>query len=483
MYHQINSSEMFRERQLALLEEAGSRRLARRAAAGGAINKARSARVAASGFLAAVVVAGIMLMGLGSPAHASETYSVTLPSDTPERDLEDDRCDVSEFFTGDQCTLRAAIQQANATDGADTIVFAISGSGPHTISPISESLPTITERVTIDGYTQPGSTKNTLSQGTNAQPMIELYGDNAGSSGRGLTVQASGTVIRGLVINGFDLEGILVSGASAVRVEGNFIGTDPSGTIDFGNGQNGVLLYGASSTTVGGSTPEARNLISGNAGEGVAVAFEPSANNRVQGNLIGTKKDGTSALGNSHGGVRISASGRNLIGGATPAEANTIAFNALRGVVVLFEDSTSNRIISNSIYSNGGVGIDLAPDSIADGPTPNDPKDLDTGANTLQNYPVITSAITSDGKTTIRGTLNSRPNKTYKLQFFSIPSGQDEGKKFLGQKKVETSRKGIASITFSSSEALAVGQAITATATGPGGNTSEFSVARSVSAS
>ncbi len=429
---------------------------------------------------ALAVLAAASLSMTARPAHASETFTVTLPSDTHDLDLQDNRCDTSGFFTGDQCTLRAAIEQANATEGADTINFAISGSGPHTISPISEPLPVITERVTIDGYTQPGATMNTLVQGTNAQPMIELNGDNVSSFDAGLVVRASGSVVRGLVINGFDGDGMLVDeGASAVRVEGNFIGTDPSGTLDLGNGDEGVELRDTSSTTVGGTAPEARNLISGNDFGGVRLE---GASNKVQGNLIGTKKDGTTALGNLRSGVTIVAS-NNIVGGAGAAEANTIAFNTFDGVVVIQEESIGNRILSNSIHSNGDIGIDLAPDNIAEGPTPNDPRDADTGANTLQNYPLLSSAITSGGKTTIKGTLNSRPNKTYKVQLFSNPSGDGEGKRLIGQKKVTTSRKGNASFTISPSQAIPVGQAITATATGPGGNTSEFSGARSVSAS
>jgi hypothetical protein len=146
MYHQTHATQMFRQRQLALLEEADNRRLARRAAAGGGM-KARSARVAASGFLAALVVAGIMLMGLSGSAHASTTFTVTDTFD-PGNGI----CDAS-------CTLKEAIDAANSTPnsgGPDLIRFNIPGTGVKTIKPDSQ-LPAITEAVTIDGYTQPGS--------------------------------------------------------------------------------------------------------------------------------------------------------------------------------------------------------------------------------------------------------------------------------------------------------------------------------------
>ncbi len=98
----------------------------------------------------------------------------------------------------------------------------------------------------------------------------------------------------------------------------------------------------------------------------------------------------------------------------------------------------------------------------------------DTGPNTLQNFPVITSV----SATRIQGTLNSRPRKTFTVQFFfspapNFPTGFGEGETFLGQKRVTTNRKGRASFTFSTT--LSAGQVVTATATNADGSTSEFS--------
>ncbi|HEV2744309.1 MAG TPA: hypothetical protein VGV91_14235, partial [Rubrobacter sp.] len=132
----------------------------------------------------------------------------------------------------------------------------------------------------------------------------------------------------------------------------------------------------------------------------------------------------------------------------------------------------------NSISGNGspgGLGIDLNNDGV----TFNDGRDPDTGPNTLQNFPVITSA----SATTIKGTLNSRQRKTFTVQLFSspapnFPTGFGEGETFLGQKRVTTGRRGKA--TFSFSAALSPGQVVSATATNAGGSTSEFSQARTV---
>ena len=421
--------------------------------------------------VAALIVACLFVAA--EPAHASTTFTVTNTSEPG-----DSLCNA-------QCTLRDAILAANDTPGADTIDFNIPGSGVKTIKPTS-ALPSIDDQVTIDGYTQPGASPNTLAKGTNAKILIELSGENlSGGDDDGLRVFAPNTAVRGLAINRFPSLGIFIAGSSAdgVRVEGNFIGTDPSGTLDLGNLGTGVQIFGAPGNTIGGTTPEARNLISGNGGTGVEVIAGGSgnivaANNKVLGNLIGTKKDGTTALGNSNDGVNIRSDAddiarNNLVGGATAASANTIAFNSSDGVEI-GGSSASNRVLRNSIFSNVNLGIDLG----TDGPTANDPGDADAGPNGLQNKPDIASAITSGGKTSVRGNLSSKPNKTYVVRFFSNPSG-NEGKKFIVQKKVTTGSEGKVSFTFSPALKVGVGKTVTATATGTEG-TSEFSAPRTV---
>jgi hypothetical protein len=134
--------------------------------------------------------------------------------------------------------------------------------------------------------------------------------------------------------------------------------------------------------------------------------------------------------------------------------------------------------MSNSIFSNGGLGIDLG----ASGRTANDPDDADTGSNNLQNFPVLSSATTSSRSTTIKGTLNSTPDTIFTLRFYSNPSSiPDEGKKFLGLKSVHTdATSGEVSFTFRPGKKVAVGQRITATAAELDSNTSEFSNPRRI---
>ena len=206
-----------------------------------------------------------------------------------------------------------------------------------------------------------------------------------------------------------------------------------------------------SSNTIGGVTPGARNVISGNDISGVSFNCNCATGNRVQGNYVGTDASGTASLGNSFDGVAV--------GGA------------------------NNAILSNAIFSNGGasttnLGIDLLGN---DGVTPNDEDDPDTGPNNLQNFPVITSAKAMR-KTTIKGTLNSTPDTAFTVQLFinsgPDPSGYGEGQRLLGQRTVTTDTDGNASFSLRSRR---VGGYVTATATNDAtDDTSEFSAARKV---
>jgi len=168
----------------------------------------------------------------------------------------------------------------------------------------------------------------------------------------------------------------------------------------------------------------------------------------------------------------------NLVGGATPDYANTIAFNHNAGVYVQagFTGRTpvGNRITSNSIFSNGDLGIDLSNDGVSS-------NDAGDGPNDPQNKPVLSSAKKSAGKTTIKGKVNSTPNRKYMLQFFSNPKGTDEGKKLLFSRSVTTDSSGNLSFTFATKKRVSLGQNITATATSSTtGDTSEFSAPRKV---
>jgi len=313
--------------------------------------------------------------------------------------------------------------------------------------------------------------------GTDVTGTVDL-----GNSLEGVIIGTSNNTIGGTaagarnVISGNNQFGIGIfnSGATGNQVLGNFIGTDATGTADLGNTLDGLAIGDAANNTIGGTAAGARNVISGNNSYGISLVGSGAIGNQVQGNYIGTDVTGTSTLGNSRNGILISFNAQsNTIGGTTNGAGNIVAFNGGDGVFV--EAGVNNAILSNSIHSNVGLGIDLG----LLGVTANDACDSDTGANNLQNFPVLTSASTTS---TIQGTLNSTANTTFTIQFFANtscdPSGNGEGQTFIGSMIVTTDASCNASFTFPA--ALSLGQVITATATDPSNNTSEFSQCLSV---
>jgi CSLREA domain-containing protein len=438
-----------------------------------------------------LMLAAAMLLALGlsalaasQRANASIFYTVNSAGDEADANPGDGFCETVANDPTAVCTLRAAIQESNANPASpEVIFFKIPGTGVHTIQPKTE-LPQIKDAVTIDGYSQDGASVNTLAKGTNAKLMIQLDGSQvSGYYPSGLYVDAPDVEVKGLVINRF-LYNVQVGNAAAnTKIDGNFIGTYPSGTKAPSASGNGVLITDYTAPTsnyVGGSALATRNLISGNGGFGVSVFG--SNYNAVQGNLIGTQRDGKSPRGN--GGFGVSVTGNhNLVGGG-PGYANTIAFNKNDGTVTY--GGSGNEIFSNSVFSNGGLGINLVGGfETPAGVTANDKGDADTGSNNLQNKPVLASAKkNATGKTVVKGTLNSEKNRIFYVQFFSNPKGTDEGKQLLGFKPVSTDGSGNASFRFVTKKKVGLGQNITATATSDAtSDTSEFSAPKKVVAS
>ena len=327
----------------------------------------------------AALLFGLLLVA--KPAHAA-TFTVNSTGDGADADTTDNICDSDTGTPGEQCTLRAAIQQANATSGADEIHFSIPGSGVHTITPTSSNLPAITEQVTIDGYTQDSDTSdtsddakpNTLAVGNNAVLKIELDGTNASD---GLRIQAADSTVKGLVINRWGV-GVRISGSGATgnKVEGNYIGTNPSGTADLGNTQHGVVIEdSASNNTVGGTVAGTRNTISGNDDVGVGITSTAGTGNKLQGNYIGTKANGTEALGNVNYGV-VASTNNNTVGGTVAGARNVISGNNGYGVYIL---GTGNKVQGNYIGTeangtaplgnNNGVVIDGVAENTIGGTT------------------------------------------------------------------------------------------------------------------
>jgi hypothetical protein len=495
--------------------------------------------------------------------------------------------------TDGRVSLREAIIAANNTSngigGADQILFSI-GSSAQSIN-LSTALPTITDTVTIDATTQTGFM---------GLPLIELVGNSASfASGLRLMPGSDGSTIRGLIVNNFALHGIEVLSNLNV-IAGNYIGTNASGTAAIANRLSGLSIAGANNT-IGGYGAIDRNVISGNAsngiifygdpangnrvignyiglsasgdtaianiGEGVIVVagshsniigvagagnvisgntgnglgFNNSYSNWVQGNIIGLNAAGTAAIGNTYSGISIGDSNDNFIGGPTFGEGNVISGNLQNGVFLsnvtsqiiqgnligrnagntanignagvglYFGGASINNlaggegvgqgnviagnavgvatssdaaisvsILGNQIFQNSGLGVDLE----WNGVTANDLGDVDTGPNTLLNFPVLISAVSSSGSLNVAGSFNGPANATLRIEFFGSRTGlvtdHGQAQTYLGFTNIATDALGnatfYATIPVASS---AVGSVVSATATlvianGVYGSTSEF---------
>jgi titin len=440
-------------------------------------------------------------------------------------------------------------------------------------------LPALTDAagVLVDGYTQPGASPNTLALGDNAVLRVELTG-SSGLVGIGLRAASPSNTIQGLLISEFAIAGILLERTSGVIVrgsffgtdaagsigrpggmaiwiapidgegfpavppvvggtspgdrnlinhgitashsfggviQGNYIGTDSSGTHSLGSDGAGVFLDASFNYTVGGSLATAGNLISGNdtgilidGGDlviegnrigtdysgsmpipnrfGISLGPNNPSPNRIRirqnlisgnaeagilvgafgveitGNFIGTDATGVAPLANRGPGIVASGGGEGRIGGTDPESGNVIAYNGGPGVAVT--GASGLRISVNSIHDNEGLGIDLG----SDGPTPNDPGDPDSGPNGLQNFPVLLSAASGPGGTLISGTVNSTQNGTFTVELFASascdPTGFGEGQTFLAATSVTTDGSGNGAFTVVVPSPIGLGHAITATA-------------------
>lgn len=259
-------------------------------------------------------------------------------------------------------SLRQAIVNANTAGGTNTITFSIPGSGPHTIQ-LASQLPAIGGTLTVDGYSQPGSTPNTRAPdqgGLDTQIMIELSGINSA----GLYV-AGGTVtltVQGLALNHFSnaiIGNMNISGTSQINAYGNYIGTKVDGTAWPSPGNTGsAIRYGRSRAQIGGTQPWQRNLLSGNGGAGV-FASGPGI---IEGNLIGTDASGTLAIPNGNssnwGGIILGTRMDVRIGGASVASRNIISGNRGRGIGVWSSFGASEPPVGFEIKGNY-IGTDV----------------------------------------------------------------------------------------------------------------------------
>ncbi|HET7064936.1 MAG TPA: CSLREA domain-containing protein [Rudaea sp.] len=246
-----------------------------------------------------------------------------------------------------KCTLREAITAANgntASGGAagecaagqafptiDVIQFAISGGGLHTIT-LASQLPDITQVVTIDGYTQSGSSKNMLAVGDNAVLLIEVSATALPSFTDVFRIAASGTTVRGLVVSHTKNQAFTVGPNSPVDnvvIEGNFIGTDSAGTAITAAANLNLIRLNGTGNRLGGTTTQARNVIAGGAGSSAGTVWAAGTGNLIQGNYIGVDATGTQPLqpATATNAIELGPLGSanaTKIGGSEPGAGNVI---------------------------------------------------------------------------------------------------------------------------------------------------------------
>ena len=292
--------------------------------------------------------------GTGGPVVFGPTLVVNSTADPG-----DGTCDAA------NCTLREAITTSNGTASNEEILFDISGTGLHTITPLTP-LPALTDTVRVDGYSQPGASANTLAVGNNAVMRIELNGNGAAFAG--LTVTAGGSVVRGLVIDQFSGNGlgygIILQTGGANTVAGTWIGVDPTGTLDRSNSRGGIYMEGSAANVIGGTDPADRNVI---IGVGNTAIFEQGTGggHTIQGNYVGTNATGTAAL--ARGGIWLVSSGT-LIGGTAPGARNVLSTGGgVPGVFFSEEGASDNTVQGNYIGVTADGAAALAPSSGSSG--------------------------------------------------------------------------------------------------------------------
>lgn len=293
-------------------------------------------------------------------------------------------------------------------------------------------------------------------------------------------VIGGGTSAARNIIAGNGQSGIRIDGVESAEnvIQGNFIGTDVTGTKSLGNGLSGIRLAFAFMTSIGGTASGQGNVIGANAFHGIQIRGQISTQNIIQGNYIGTDASGELNLSNTGAGVRIVRSQDNVVGGVMTAASNVIAFNSGNGVEVSRNDATGNSILGNQMYRNVDIGIDLLG---LDETDPNDPGDDDAGPNHLQNFPVIATARQSGEELRVTYRVDSDPATVafpLRVEFFKADDDEEEGALLIGIDEYSTTDfSGCGTPPCAVTAALgsdAVGF-IVATATNASGNTSEFS--------
>ena len=286
-------------------------------------------------------------------------------------------------------------------------------------------------------------------------------------------IGGSGTAARNVISgNGYQDVAISDPGSTGNMVLGNYIGLDKSGTTAIANNNSGLGLFnGAQSNVIGGVVAGARNYISGHASYGLFIENAGTNLNVVEGNTIGLNASSAAVANGAEGIAIFDQAQSNMIGGTAAGAGNIVSGNTDEGVA-LYNYTSPTSVIDNSISENSIYGNSAG-------------IYLYNNANNNQAAPTLSSAIagtsTNPSGTDVTGTLTSAVNTKYRVEFFSSPSG-NEGQTFLGAANVTTTSAGSATFTAPLTVGVMSGFVVTATATDPAGNTSQFSAPQTVTA-
>ncbi|HSH78974.1 MAG TPA: hypothetical protein VLA19_10630 [Herpetosiphonaceae bacterium] len=279
-------------------------------------------------------------------------------------------------------SLRRAINDANARTGPNTIRFAIPGTGPHTIQ-LEEPLPTLTDDsggTTIDGYTQQGATPNTDALASNAKIMVQIRGEGAEETDtidpfQGLLIESSNNVIRGLAF--FNLQRALHIAVSPPanapvtnnQIIGNFIGINAAGETTYTERGWDTEAYGifirngATNTVIGTTAPADRNVISGNAQDGIFIVDLGTNGTRIVNNIMGLDPSGTRRVRNWGDAIDLNFGVQNtVIGGSQQGERNVISGNQGEGIEISHNITTRNNTVAGNFIGTDLTGKNSAPD-------------------------------------------------------------------------------------------------------------------------
>ncbi|MEM6784420.1 MAG: integrin alpha, partial [Bacteroidota bacterium] len=261
--------------------------------------------------------------------------------DQRDADIMDGACDVDLATEGEQCTLRAVIEEANARAGRDSVSFDIAGSAPHVIAVVS-ALPEITEPLALDATTQPGYT---------VVPLVHLVGSGVEN---GLVFQNGRSALRGMAIGGFTGSGVVFVGNGQNRIEATYLGLNWDGLSPLPNG-TGLTVDGSADNVIGSDVLERRLVVAGNTGAGIDIHGDGATGNRVLGAWVGLSADGRMLVANGDAGIHVSDNATDTQIGSP--EASVVVAGAEEQTGIAFEGGAAGSAPDNSVVTNTVIGF------------------------------------------------------------------------------------------------------------------------------